>query len=61
MNVTGQLHAPAVLLQKKGSLFLLNIKLSGSRTLFRQFVEQKSFLPQPGIEPRSPKSTRPTD
>jgi len=45
MDVTVNFTPLPLYCRKKGSLFSLNIDLSGSRILFGQFAEQKRFCP----------------
>jgi hypothetical protein len=53
MQVSGQIHAPATLPQRKSPQYLLGRKLGGPQSLSGRGVEKKNSQPPPGFEPRS--------
>jgi hypothetical protein len=51
MEVSGQLHAPAALLQGRSPCYPLDRRLGGPQSRSRRSGEQKSFHPLSGLEP----------
>jgi hypothetical protein len=51
MEVSGQLHAPAALLPRKGPWYPLDRKLGGSQSRSGRGGEEKNSQPPRGIEP----------
>jgi hypothetical protein len=52
MEMSGQLHVPAALLQAKTSRYPLDRKLDGPQRRSGRCGEEKNLLHLPGIEPR---------
>jgi hypothetical protein len=52
MDVSGQLHAMAILPQGKCPWYPLDMRLGGPQSWFGHGVEEKNSQPPPGIEPR---------
>jgi hypothetical protein len=51
MEVSGQLHAPAALPQRKSSWYPLDRNLGGPQSRSGRGGEEKDSQPPPGIEP----------
>jgi hypothetical protein len=51
MEVSGQLHAPATLLQGKNPWYLLDRRLGGPQSRSGCGGEEKNSQPLPGVEP----------